>query len=72
LRSAYLFQVFSQTQNFFIGEGIQVDFLTNVGTQIIRFLDELAQFRDFLLLFQHGVDLLADAFRSHTQVGFQI
>ncbi len=24
-----------------------------------------------LLLFQHGVDLAADTFRSHTQVGFE-
>src|SRR5690606_30414190 len=64
-------QVLCQTQHFFIAEGVQVDFLTNVGTQIVGTLDELAQFRDFLLLFQHGVDLVADTFRSHTQVGFQ-
>ncbi len=60
-------QVFSQTHNFFIAEGTQVNFLTNVSAQIVRTLDEFAQFRDFLLLFQHGVDLVADTFRSHTR-----
>ncbi len=59
-------QVFSQTQNFFIAEGIQVNFLANVSAQIVSTLDEFAQFRDFLLLLQHGVDLIADAFCSHT------
>lgn len=68
----YIFaQVFSQTYNFFIVEGIQVNFLTNVSVQIVRTLDEFAQFRDFLLLFQYGVDFVVDIFRSYIQVGFE-
>lgn len=66
MRSAYLFQVFSETHNFFVSEGIQINLLTHVGAQIVGTLDEFAQFGDFLLLFQHGVDFLANTFRSHT------
>ncbi|MFO5973246.1 hypothetical protein, partial [Pseudomonas aeruginosa] len=60
-------QLAGQTQNFSIAEGIQVNFLANVSAQIVSTLDEFAQFRDFLLLFQQDVDLIADAFCSHTQ-----
>ncbi|SVK46317.1 Uncharacterised protein [Acinetobacter baumannii] len=65
------FQVLCQTQHFVVAEGVQVNFLANVVAQIVGLLDELTQLGHFLLLLQHLVDLLTDAFRSHTQVGFQ-
>ncbi|MGU0042986.1 hypothetical protein ACVXHA_08160 [Escherichia coli] len=48
MRLAYLCAGFSQTHNFFIAEGTQVNFLTNVSAQIVRTLDEFAQFRYLL------------------------
>lgn len=68
----YIFvQVFSQMYNFFIVEGIQVNFLMNVSVQIVCMLDEFVQFCDFLLLFQYGVDFVVDIFCSYIQVGFE-
>ncbi|MNN76866.1 hypothetical protein D3C81_1932810 [compost metagenome] len=65
------FQVLCQTQDFVVGEGVQVNFLADVVAQIVGLLNELTQFGHFLMLLEHLVDLLTNAFRSHTQVGFQ-
>lgn len=68
----YIFvQVFCQMQYFIIVEGVQVDFLMNVGVQIVGMLDEFVQFCDFLLLFQYGVNFVVNIFCSYIQVGFQ-
>ncbi|MNN77295.1 hypothetical protein D3C81_1937480 [compost metagenome] len=65
------FQVLCQTQYFVVGESVQVNFLADIVAQIVSLLNELTQLGHFLMLLQHLVDLLTNAFRSHTQVGFQ-
>src|SRR5690554_3548107 len=62
-------QVVGQIQDFLIAECVQI--LLTTTYLVVHLIEELAQFGDLALLFEHAVDLLAQALGREAQVGFE-
>src|SRR5690606_24863667 len=63
------FQVLRQLEDLGVGELVEV-FLTATDL-VVDLVEELAQLGDLALLFEHAVDLLAQALGRQAQVGFE-